>query len=112
MKYLFIGEKPSLTREVNKVYDKHKDEIIKRLGEIDFIPLSGHVCKFFEPDDYEAWKNIPWGDIDYPIIPERWGIKANNDKWSLKTLSEIKQTARNYDGLICGTDSDVEGYGI
>lgn len=114
MKYLFIAEKPSLMRDVQKCYRNHQSEIIKQVGYIDFIALAGHVCGSFFPDDY---KNHPewsgrWDEIDYPIIPEQWGIKPLDDQGKKKTLKKIKDSVKDYDGVIVGTDSDTEGYGI
>lgn len=112
MKFLFIAEKPSLMRDVQACYRKHTDEIRSKVGEIDFIALSGHVCTIFSPDDYQQWADLKWHQVDYPMIPEKWGIKAIDDEGKIKTLKKIKSIIRNYDGVIVGTDSDVEGYGI
>lgn len=57
MKYLFIAEKPSLMRDVQACYRKHTQEIMQRVGEIDFTALSGHVCTNYEPNDYDRWKS-------------------------------------------------------
>lgn len=111
MKYLFIAEKPSLMRTVESCYRKHSEELAQAVGVIDFIALSGHVCCFAEPKDYEAW-DCPWQNLDYPIIPRQWKIKAISDKWKKKVLAKIHNIAGKYDGFIVGTDSDQEGYGI
>lgn len=111
-KYLFIAEKPSLMREVRNCYFNHKDEIIRHIGYMDFIALSGHVCTNFEPTDYPQWKGLKWAEVDYPMIPKTWGIKTINDKGKIKTIKEIKSKINDYDGVVVGTDSDVEGYGI
>ena len=111
---LFVAEKPSLMREVQKCYKNHQKDIINKVGSIDFIALAGHVCGSFFPDDY---KNHPewsgkWDEIDYPIIPQQWGIKVLDDKRKKETLKKIKSSVSGYDGIIVGTDSDTEGYGI
>lgn len=111
-KYLFIAEKPSLMREVRNCYFNHKDEIIRHIGYMDFIALSGHVCTNFEPTDYPQWEGLKWAEVDYPMIPKTWGIKTINDKGKIKTIKEIKSKINDYDGVVVGTDSDVEGYGI
>lgn len=113
-RWFFIAEKPSLMREVQKCYRNHQKDIINKVGSIDFIALAGHVCGSFFPDDY---KNHPewsgkWDEIDYPIIPQQWGIKALDDKRKKETLKKIKSSVSEYDGIIVGTDSDTEGYGI
>lgn len=109
--YLFIAEKPSLMLEVKKCYSKHKQEIMDKIGSIDFIALAGHVCRNSEPNDYEEWSG-PWDAIDYPMIPKTWKIEAANDPKKKAILKSIKNTIDDYDGVIVGTDSDVEGYGI
>ena len=89
-RWFFIAEKPSLMREVQKCYRNHQKDIINKVGSIDFIALAGHVCGSFFPDDY---KNHPewsgkWDEIDYPIIPQQWGIKALDDKRKKETLKK------------------------
>ncbi len=110
-KYLFIAEKPSLMREVKKTYDKHKSEVNSKVGQIDFTALSGHVCRYILPNEYEEW-NVKWTDIDLPMIPKTFKIDVISDK--KKMVSDIKKQIKdgNYDGIIVGTDSDVEGNGI
>lgn len=112
MKYLLIAEKPSLMRDVQSCYRNHKAEILSKIGDIDFIALSGHVCTNYAPDDYEAWADTKWDDIQYPMVPSVWGIKPIDDTYKSKTISSIKSKVKNYDGIIVATDSDVEGYGI
>lgn len=101
--YLFIAEKPSLMRDVKKCYEKHKREVVSKVGYIDFTALSGHVCTFYEPNDYEGW-NGKWDDVAYPIVPNDWGVKPINDNWKKSALKKIKDTVGNYDGVIVGTD--------
>lgn len=110
-KYLFIAEKPSLMREVEKTYKKNKKEVDSIVGEIDFISLSGHVCRLLKPDEYSEW-NTKWADIDLPMIPKVFKIGAMDDK--KKIIKDIKDKLKTtkYDGIIVGTDSDVEGNGI
>lgn len=112
MKFLFIAEKPSLMMSVQTCYKTHTSEIIEKVGTIDFIALSGHVCTYYKPQDYKQWENAKWHEIDYPMIPSVWGIKAIDNKGKKKTIKQIKNTIRKYDGVIVGTDSDIEGYGI
>ena len=112
MKYLFIAEKPSLMRDVQACYQNHKQEVTERVGEIDFTALSGHVCTNCMPTDYEEWKDKSWKAIVYPMIPDPWQIKPIADRRKQETLAQIKRRAADYDGIIVGTDSDVEGYGI
>ena len=37
---LFVAEKPSLMREVQKCYKNHQKDIINKVGSIDFIALA------------------------------------------------------------------------
>ena len=64
------------------------------------------------PTDYEEWKDKSWKAIVYPMIPDPWQIKPIADRRKQETLAQIKRRAADYDGIIVGTDSDVEGYGI
>lgn len=112
MKYLFIAEKPSLMRDVQACYKNHRQEVAEKVGEIDFTALSGHVCTNYMPTDYEEWKEKSWKAIVYPMIPNPWQIKPIADKRKIDTIAEIKRRVADYDGIIVGTDSDVEGYGI
>lgn len=109
-RYLFIAEKPSLMREVEKTYKKHKSDIESIIGEIDFMALAGHVCRFLEPSEYPEWDE-KWRDIKLPMIPKTFKIDAIHDK--KKIIAELeKKIKTGYDGIIVGTDSDVEGNGI
>lgn len=112
IRYLFIAEKPSLMREVEKCYRNHKKDIDAKVGQIDFVALSGHVCTNYEPSDYDEWADAKWQDISYPMMPREWKIKVIDDDYKKKTVNKIKVAASGYDGIIVGTDSDVEGYGI
>ena len=67
--YLFVAEKPSVMKEVKSTYEKHYDELRERIGLIDFVALSGHVCCYYEPDQYDAWKGKKWREIPLPMIP-------------------------------------------
>ncbi len=109
MKYLFIAEKPSLMRDVQACYQNHISEIKKAVGSIDFVALAGHACRNAEPNDYEKW-NDKWENITYPMVPSKWNIKPIQDKRAI--LKKIKECVKLYDGIIVGTDSDTEGYGI
>lgn len=110
-KYLFIAEKPSLMREVEKTYKKNKKEIDSIVGEIEFISLSGHVCRLLKPDEYSEW-NTKWADIELPMIPKVFKIGAMDDKKKMVKDIKDKLKSTKYDGIIVGTDSDVEGNGI
>lgn len=111
MKYLFIAEKPSLMRDVQSCYKKHQQEVQTKVGQIEFVALSGHVCRNATPEEYPQFKGY-WDEVEYPMIPNPWVIRAITDKRKQEILKNIKKAASSFDGFIVGTDSDVEGYGI
>ena len=114
MKYLYLAEKPSVMRQVRDTYNKHKQEIIRQVGEIDFMALAGHVCRYLTPDEYPQWKDQKWNEIDLPMIPKPFAITKGDTKNCQDILAKIKEAIKkeHYDGIIVGTDSDVEGNGI
>lgn len=101
-------------REFSSVYKKHAAAINKVVGgTIDFIALRGHVFRYQEPTEYTNWDK-KWNALyneDLPMIPSVWKIRSiNMAKDAIKALKD--KLAEGYDGIIVGTDSDVEGYGI
>lgn len=110
LKYLFIAEKPSLMREVRACYKNHQNEVRSKVGDIVFIALAGHVCEQYKPDDYPEWEGKRWDEIRYPMIPTDWKIIGKTEEKDL--LARIKNCMKACDGIIVGTDSDIEGYGI
>lgn len=104
--YLFISEKPSAMRAVRDVYE-HSD---KWLGPIDFFALSGHICRLLQPKEYAQWKNRKWSEINLPMVPETFATGIEN----ARIFQDLKKrlSDRRYDGIIVGTDSDLEGNGI
>lgn len=111
MRYLLIAEKPSLMKEIQSTYERHLDEVVNKVGHIDFCALAGHVCGNFTPDDYPEWgSSVKWEEIEYPMVPKEWKIKAINDPSKLKIIDKIKKSVSQYDGIIVATDSDTEGY--
>lgn len=109
MEYLFIAEKPSLMREVLACYKRHMPEIINKVGKIDFIALAGHVCRNCEPTAYEYWSGN-WDAIQYPMVPQQWKIEPIKGKEEM--IIRVRKAAAAHEGIIVGTDSDTEGYGI
>ena len=110
-KYLLIAEKASLMRSIEAVYNSHKKEINKNVGEIDFIALAGHVCRLVLPSEYEEWDS-KWNEINLPMIPNFFKVDAIADKKNIINDLKKKIKSNKYDGIIVGTDSDVEGNGI
>ena len=106
MGYLFIAEKPSTMKVVKQVYEQSS----RPLGSITFVALAGHVCGLMEPKEYRQWKGLYWNQIDLPMIPENFNVKAIKPDIVNKLKEMIK--TEGFDGIIVGTDSDVEGNGI
>lgn len=92
-------------KTIKDVYNRSN----KPIGDIDFIALSGHVCKMSEPKAYEKW-NVKWKDRELPMIPEHFKIEPLR----IDILNKIRSSldSVHYDAIIVGTDSDVEGNGI
>lgn len=114
MKYLFIAEKKSVMDSVLETYKKHKSDIISKVGEIDFVAVSGHVCRYLEPDEYPQWKGLKWCEVELPMIPQQFIVTNIEDKQKKNIFLKIKNIIENtnYDGIIVATDADVEGNGI
>lgn len=111
MPYLFIAEKPSLMRDVEKVYQQHQKEIISKIGDsIRFIALAGHVCGLAMPRDYKdkGW-DVKWEELPELMIPDQWRIKVTNQELYDRAVDAFNDGC---DKLIVGTDSDNEGNGI
>lgn len=110
-RYLFIAEKPSLMRDIEASYKKHKSDVDAKFGQIDFVSLVGHVCRLIEPKEYPEWDG-KWADIELPMIPGTF--KIDEIASAKKVIAGIKKKLKegDYDGVIVGTDADVEGNGI
>lgn len=105
MKYLFLAEKPSAMKAIRDAYE-HSN---KPLGQIDFFPLAGHICKLCEPKAYEEW-DVRWDERPLPMIPEEFKVGPLREDVINKLKRQLSST--KYDAIIVGTDSDVEGNGI
>ena len=111
MKYLFIAEKPSVMKEVKKVYEKNRGEIENKIGgSIIFTALAGHVCGYANPSAYDGWDK-KWKELPLPMMPKDWKIIFPN-KSKKELYQSIVNQFKGCDGIIVGTDSDVEGNGI
>ncbi|MCR5481248.1 MAG: topoisomerase C-terminal repeat-containing protein [Clostridia bacterium] len=116
MKALLIAEKPSLRREIETVYKKHKSEIPY---EITFMEQRGHLLTLKNPTELDdTLKKWDWDTL--PIHPEEYG------GWQYKTISEKKTgkfltsqerfeaikkelNSGEYDFVINAGDPDQEG---
>lgn len=103
---LLIAEKPSLMRDIQKVYKKMNIAI-----DIDFTSFVGHVVELKEPHEYHtAWKK--WDLNVLPMIPQRFEFRVK--KTAAKVYKEIEQqlASQHYDFIINACDAGMEGENI
>ncbi|QCR32286.1 DNA topoisomerase [Lysinibacillus sp. SGAir0095] len=106
MKALLIAEKPSLMRDIQKVYKK-----MQHPYEVDFTSFVGHVVELKEPHEYRSeWKK--WDLNVLPMIPERYEFRVK--KSAYKVYKEIEQLLKTnqYDFIINACDAGMEGENI
>lgn len=106
MSYLYLAEKPSTMMAVKAAYEKSN----KPLGNIIFMALAGHVCGLKLPNDYPEWKDKKWSELPLPLEPKHFMIKVLRPD-IVKRVADVLKNNR-FEGIIVGTDSDVEGNGI
>lgn len=113
MRALLIAEKPSLMREIEAVYNKHKSEFNY---DIDFTSQSGHLLTLMLPDELDDKMKVKsWDNL--PFIPERWKYKIIEQKPTGKFKTpkqrfyEIRDliNSGNYNFIIHAGDPDQEG---
>ncbi|MGE7666065.1 DNA topoisomerase [Ureibacillus composti] len=103
---LLIAEKPSLMRDIQKVYKKTTLPY-----EIDFASFVGHVVELKEPHEYKPeWKK--WNLDVLPMIPERYEFRVK--KSAYKVYKDLEQTLKSnhYDFIINACDAGMEGENI
>ncbi len=104
-KALLIAEKPSLMREIQKVYKKHKDEI----GiDIDFMAQAGHLVGLKSPKEIDKEKYGKWNLASFPVVYP-YEYKVNEGKNEL--VKNIREGVKKggYDYIIHAGDPDGEG---
>ena len=104
-KYLLIAEKFSLMRDIRNTYVKNKNKIPY---DIDFLALAGHICCYAPPVEYPNW-DAKWGELNLPMIPEKWKINVIDKTANIFTDLKKKISSENYEGFICATDPEREG---
>lgn len=114
MRYLFIAEKADVMKKVEAVYKKHKVQIAGSIGEIDFVALTGHVCRYLEPREYSDWQGQKWYEMNLPLVPDAFAVTEIDNNFKKKKIGGVKAALKDikYDGIIVGTDADTEGNGI
>ena len=115
-KALLIAEKPSLGREIKKVYEKHREEIPY---DITVMDQRGHLLELLKPGDANenlkkwSWETLPFSADDIggwkyaPIKEEKQGNYAT----AKEKLAAIRKECRSgkYDFIIHAGDPDQEG---
>lgn len=91
---------------VKAAYEKSN----KPLGNIVFMALSGHVCGLKLPNEYPEWSEKKWGDLPLPLKPKHFEIKVLRPDIVKRISDALKKN--HFEGIIVGTDSDIEGNGI
>lgn len=103
MRALCIAEKPSLKRDIERVYKS-----MKLPFEIDFASFVGHVVELKEPHEYNAtWKK--WDLALLPMIPERFEFRVKKTSYKVYKELENKVKTGHYDFLINACDAGMEG---
>lgn len=105
MKALLIAEKPSLMREIQSVYNKHKSEIP---FEIDFLSQAGHLLGLKLPSEIDAEKYGIWKMENFPIeVPYVYYVTKGKNELLSKIRTAVKNG--NYDFIINAGDAGQEG---
>lgn len=104
MKALFIAEKPSVARDVQKVYSK-----MNYPDKIEFAAFVGHVCGLAMPEEYDDKWGKPWKPDVLPMVPDEFKIKVLESSKDVYESIAKKIKSGNYDYIICGTDAGREG---
>jgi len=105
-KALLIAEKPSLMRDIQKVYKS-----MKLPYEIEFTAFVGHVVELKEPHEYKSeWKK--WDIQLLPMIPERYEFRVKKSAYKVYKEIEQKLKSNHFDFLINACDAGMEGENI
>lgn len=106
VKALLIAEKPSLMRDIQKVYNQ-----MNLPFEIDFASFVGHVVELKEPHEYKPeWKK--WSLETIPMIPERYEFRVKKSAFKVYKEIEQKLKTNQYDFIINACDAGMEGENI
>lgn len=101
---LFIAEKPSVSNDIQKIYNTVKNDIEL---EIEFEAFAGHICQLAEPESYsESWGK-PWKLEVLPMIPQQWNTVVGNPNIFNRIKSKIE--SGRYDYIINACDAGREG---
>lgn len=104
-----VAEKPSVGQYIAKVLgaNTRRDGYFEGNG-YQVTWTFGHLCSLLDPHDYqEEWKR--WNMSSLPMIPQRFGIKVNDDKGVQKQFNTIKALISQADEVINCGDAGQEG---
>ena len=104
-----VAEKPSVGQYIAKVLgaNQRHDGYYEGNG-YQVTWTFGHLCSLLDPHDYQdSWKR--WDMSSLPMIPERFGIKVNEDKGVQKQFNVIKSLITQADEVINCGDAGQEG---
>lgn len=105
-KALLIAEKPSLMRDIQKVYKS-----MQLPYKVDFASFVGHVVELKEPHEYNPkWKK--WDLQLLPMIPDKYEFRIKRSAY--KVYKDIEQMLKTnqYDFIINACDAGMEGENI
>nr|WP_146139631.1 DNA topoisomerase [Lysinibacillus timonensis] len=106
MRALLIAEKPSLMRDIQKVYNK-----MQLPFEVDFASFVGHVVELKEPHEYKSeWKK--WDLKVLPMMPDKYEFRVKKSAYKVYKDIESKLRTKKYDFLINACDAGMEGENI
>lgn len=106
MKALLIAEKPSLMRDIQKVYKKMNLHYT-----IDFAAFVGHVVELKEPHEYHAeWKK--WSLDLLPMMPTKYEFRVKKSAYKVYKDIETLLKTNDYDFIINACDAGMEGENI
>ncbi|WP_332651259.1 type IA DNA topoisomerase [Lysinibacillus sp. 54212] len=103
---LLIAEKPSLMRDIQKVYKSTQLPFT-----IDFAAFVGHLVELKEPHEYNtAWKK--WDLNLLPMMPERYEFRVKKTAYKVFKDIEMQLKSNQYDFIINACDAGMEGENI
>lgn len=105
MKAILIAEKPSLMREIQGVYNKHRGEVGL---DIDFKAQAGHLVGLKLPKEISEEKYGKW---DMASLPEEYPYEYKVLSGKHDLVNQIKSAVKSggYDFVIHAGDPDGEG---
>ena len=104
-----IAEKPSVGRDIAKILGAttRRDGYIEGNGYC-VTWTFGHLCQLLDPHDYgDQWRG--WNMSSLPMIPQRFGIKVNDNEGVQKQFNTIKALIQQADEVINCGDAGQEG---